>query len=56
MNDMNHEVLQDIGSLYEKETSPNRKDTDEEDIPGLTDKSKEESLDNLWPHNLHSDV
>ena len=56
MDDMNHEALQDIGSLYEKETSPNRKDTDEEDIPGLTDKSKEESLDNLWPHNLHSDV
>ena len=48
-DDMNHEALQDIGSLYEKETSPNRQDTDEEDILGLTDKSKEENLDDSWP-------
>ena len=48
-DDMNHEALQDIGSLYEKEISPNRQDTDEEDILGLTDKSKEESLDDSWP-------
>ena len=47
--DMNHEALQDIGSLYEKEISPNRQDTDEEDILGLTDKSKEEILDDSWP-------
>ena len=52
MDNMNHEALQDIGSLYEKETSPNRQDTDEEDIPGLTNKSKEESLDDSWPHDL----
>ena len=52
MDNMNHEAMQDIGSLYEKETSPNRQDTDEEDIPGLTNKSKEESWDDSWPHGL----